>query len=283
MAQVTSLERKNNNRSLTHSGINIFFKRLIHPALFKLAESKINYKVIKGNDFAEKQAEFSEDRPIIFVCNHTTSYDIPIALRAIKKHTILFAGKQPLEKIDELFFNLNGTIYVDRKNKEDMKLSKQAMIETLNKKRNILVFPEGTWSTIPLDTSDATIMHEMKWGIIEVAQEANAIIVPMGLNYDYDKRTCKYVFGEPFDPKYISLITSINEVRDSIATIRWNYFEENGMFKREDINVEEEREKRKRSVEEYPKLDYDYEQSIIFHRKPSEEEVFAPIKKLRNK
>ena len=276
MAQVTSLERKNNNKKLSHNCFSIGFRKLIHPILFKLADTKIGYKVIKNNEYSGKTIEFSKERPIIFVCNHSNSYDIPIALQAIKEHTVLFAGKQPLEKMDELFFNLNGTIYVDRKDKEDMALSKEAMIETLNKKRNILVFPEGTWNL-----TDANLMHEMKWGIIDVAKEANALIVPLVLNYDYDNRTCKYRFGKPIDVKYVSNITSINDVRDSMASIRWDFFEENGIVKREDINVEEERAKMMHSLDEYPKLDYEYEKSIIFHSKPTNEEVFAPIKKLR--
>jgi 1-acyl-sn-glycerol-3-phosphate acyltransferase len=248
---------------------------MIHPILFKLADSKIRYKVIKNNEYSGKTAEFSEDRPLIFVCNHSNSCDIPIALQAIKEHTILFAGKQPLEKVDELFFNLNGTIYVDRKNREDMALSKEAMVETLNKKRNILVFPEGTWNL-----EDGQLMHEMKWGIIDVAREANALIVPLALNYDYEKNTCEPQFGEPIDVKYVSNITSINEVRDSIASMRYKFFERKGLFKRKDIDVEKEKEVFKKLVEAYPKLDYEYEKSVIYHRKPTEEEVFAPIKKL---
>lgn len=276
MAQVTSLERKNKNKSLSHNKIGIILRKVIHPVLFKLADSKIGYKVIENNDYSGKTAEFSTERPIIFVCNHTNSYDIPIALKAIKEHTILFAGKQPLEKIDELFFNLNGTIYVDRKNKEDMNLSKKAMVETLKKKRNILVFPEGTWNL-----TDSNLMHEMKWGIIDVAKDSNALIVPLVLNYDYDNRTCDYRFGKPIDVKYISNITSINIVRDDMATIRWEFFEKNKKVKRKDINVEEERAKIMHSIDEYPKLDFEYEKSVIFHSKPTNEEVFAPIKKLR--
>ena len=278
MAQKTSLDRQKAGEKLIHSSIGIGLRKIIHPILFKASGSKIKYKVTHDEKYSGKTAQFSKDRPIIFVCNHATCYDIPIALREIKQHTVLFAGKQPLEKLDEMFFNLNGTIYVDRKDKEDMKLSKKAMVETLEKKRNILVFPEGTWNT-----EDAQLMLEMKWGIIEVAQKANAIIVPLALNYDHDKRTCECRFGEPLDVRYVSYITSINDVRDSLATMRYEFFEKKGEFKREDIDVEAEKEKVRKRIEEYPKLDYEYEQSIIFHKQPSNEEVFAPIKRLAKK
>lgn len=275
MGQQTSLERSKKNKNLVQSNLSIRIKKMIHPVLFLLAGTKIKYKVIQDNNYSGKTMQFSKDRPLIFVCNHATSFDIPIALKSIKEHTILFAGKQSLEKIDEMFFNLNGTIYVDRKNKEDMKLSKEAMINTLKKKRNILVFPEGTWNL-----TDSNLMHEMKWGIIEIAQKSNALIVPLVLNYDYDKRTCKCNFGKTIDVTDKTLKEGIECVRDSMATLRWNYFEDQGTTKRESIDPEKEKQKIMASIDEYPKLDYEYEKSIIFHSSPTNEEVFRPIKKL---
>ncbi len=278
MGQQTSLDRQKKNKSLTESNISIKIKKIIHPVLLKLADSKIGYKIVKSCNYSGKTAEFSTDRPLIFACNHTTSYDIPIALKAIREHTFLFAAKQRLEKIDEIFFNLNGTIYVDRKDKNDMKLSKDAMISTLKKNRNILVFPEGTWNL-----TDSNLMHEMKWGIIEVAQKANALIVPLALNYNYDTRVCKYSFGKPIDVNNKSSKEAIRDVRDAISTLKWDMIETNGTFERKNINVEEERKKIMHSVDEYPKLDYEYESSVVFHSNPTSDEVFAPIKKLNYK
>ena len=275
MAQQTTLDRKMNNLPLIESDRSVKFKKMLHPILFMLAGTKIKYKVKKDKNYSGKTAQFAYKRPIIFVCNHTTAYDIPIALKTIKEHTILFAAKQPLEKMDEMFFNLNGTVYVDRKNKADMKLSKVAMIETLKRGRNILVYPEGTWNT-----TDSNLMLEMKWGITEVAKKSNAIIVPLALDYDYDKRVCTPRFGRPLDVSYVSNKQGVERVRESIASVRWKLFEERGKFKRADINPEEERAKIMHSVDEYPKLDFEYEQSVIFHSQPTPEEVFAPIKKL---
>jgi len=278
VGQQTSLDRQKNNKELTESNISIRIKKIIHPILLKLADSKIGYKIKKACDYSGKTAEFSNNRPLIFACNHTTSYDIPIALKAINEHTFLFAAKQSLEKVDELFFNLNGTIYVDRKDKNDTKLSKDAMIETLKKKRNILVFPEGTWNL-----TDSNLMHEMKWGIIEVAQKANALIVPLALNYNYDTRVCEYSFGKPIDVNNKTNKDAIRDVRDAISTLRWEMFEKNGTFERKDINILEERKKIMHSIDEYPKLNYEYEKSVVFHSNPQEDEVFAPIKKLNYK
>ena len=227
------------------------------------------------NSLSASVLNLDSKRPIIFVCNHGTSFDAPIALGAIKKHTYLLVGKQPLESVDAMFFNLNGTIFVDRKDKDDMKLSKDAIIELLGKKKNILVFPEGTWNM-----TDSNLMHEMKWGIIDIAKQSNAVIVPLALDYDYDTRVCKYKFGEPIDVIQDSLKEGIDKVRDRMATLRWDLFETRQTVERKNIDIEKERENIMHSVEEYPKLDYEYEKSVVFHSMPTPDEVFEPIRNL---
>jgi 1-acyl-sn-glycerol-3-phosphate acyltransferase len=276
MAQYTSLERKNNNKQLIENDFSIGFKRVIHPLLMFLAGTKIGYKIIKCNSYINKVPKKFKDRPVIFVCNHSNSLDVPMAFKSIRKHTILFAGKQPLEKMDELFFNLNGTIYVDRKDKQDMALSKVAIEEALNKRRNILVFPEGTWNL-----TDAVLMLEMKWGIVDVAKKTNAIFIPMALNYHHDKKICMYKFGDIIDVKDMTNEEGIEKIRDSIATLRWKMFELDNPVLREDIDVEQERKEIMKNVENYPKLNYEYEKSIVFHSKPTSEEVFGPIMRLK--
>lgn len=281
MAQKTSTERLEEGKKIIPGRFVTNLKTFIHPLLVKAAQSKIGYKMIKRTDYTGKMKEFSPNgRPIIFACNHTTSFDVPIAFTAIGEHAILFAGKQTLEPIDEMFFNLNGTVYVDRKDKADMVLSKRALVEML-KQKNVLTFPNGTW-----DMTDSKLSPDLKWGIIDVAKEANALIVPMALFYDYEERTCKYTFGKPIDVTSMSKKEGIDCVQDAIGTMMWNFVED-GMVERgldviprETIDVERERGFIRHSQEEYPKLDVEYEKSVVFNPKPTHEEVFAPVKKL---
>ena len=276
MAQLTSIEKKEKNMSLSPSKLSTIVRLIIHPLLLKMAAPKIRYKVEKCCEYNGKTMFFTKDRPIIFACNHSTSYDVPIAFSAIGEHAYLFAGKQPLEAVDELFFNLNGTIYVDRKNKEDMKLSKEAMIETLKNKSNILMFPEGTWNM-----TDSLPMLEMKWGIIDIAKQSNALIVPMALDYDYDKEVCRYKFGDAIDVNELSLKDGIRTVRDAMASLKWELFELKEHAKREELDTTAEQKKINHSLEEYPKLDAKYEASVVYHSMPSFEEVMEPMYKTR--
>lgn len=275
MAQITSYEKMANNKDLTGSEISIKLKKLIHPLLLTLSSAKVKYDLIGLNSIEDIESIKNTNRPIIFACNHGTSFDIPTAFKIIKEHTLILLAKQRLGFVDELFFNLNGVIFVDRKDKIDTNLSKKAMIDSLKSKRNILMFPEGTWNM-----TDSNLMLDMKWGIIGVAKEANALIVPMALDYDRDNMICKYKIGEALDVSNMSNIEGITTVRDSIATLKWDIYETKILMERNKINLEKEREKLMMFVKEYKPLDYDYEKSVVFKCNPSPDEVFGPIKKL---
>lgn len=53
-------------------------------------------------------------------------------------------------------------------------------------------------------------------------------------------------------------------LRDTMASLRWVFWEQNSVFSRADLDVEAERQKLLLALEEYPTLDWAYEQSCIF-------------------
>ena len=53
-------------------------------------------------------------------------------------------------------------------------------------------------------------------------------------------------------------------LRDTMASLRWTCWEQNGVFSRADLDVGAERQKLLLALEEYPTLDWAYEQSCIF-------------------
>lgn len=73
--------------------------------------------------------------------------------------------------------------YLDTNDKEDRKVVKHQMIKDLKNGANIMWFPEGTWNISP-----NLLVLPMRYGIIEVALEANAPIVPIALEYDLDNK-----------------------------------------------------------------------------------------------
>ena len=182
-------------------------------------------------------------------------------------------GKQRLGFSDWLYFILNGVIFVDRKDKEDMSASKKAMSAYLNKGRAIVMFPEGTWNL-----TENRLMLPMKWGVIDITKETGAQIIPTALEYDRTQKKCFVQFGAPMvvSPED-SKADAIVALRDALATMRWEFWERNGTFSRADLDMDAERKKLFYSVEEYPPIDWEYESSCIYHPYATSEDAFTHL------
>lgn len=270
MKQETTLEKQEKNKKITDGKIIITLRKIIHPILMQATRTKTTYKIRKENKY-----QIIKNRPVIFVANHYCFQDTPIVCRSIGKQAYILAGKQPFEAIDELFFKLNGSIFVDRKNKKDMAASKEAMIEYLKKGQHLLVFPEGTWNL-----TDQQLILPLKWGIIDVAKETNAQIIPVILDYDKSEKRCAIKFGKNLIFDNLNKKEGIEKLRDEMATLRWSFIDENKIYSRGEIDVEQLRKEMRSVIDEYPKLDARYEESVIYQPVPSVQEVFAPVKKI---
>ena len=256
MNQITTKEKLSRNKSITDSKAVMLFKDLIRPVLSLIASFRVPYKVI-----IEQPCRLLPEKPVIYAVNHFCFADTPIMGRITPKRSYILLGKQRLGFSDWLYFILNGVIFVDRKDKEDMAASKQAMTAYLSKGRSIVMFPEGTWNM-----TENLLMLPMKWGIIDIARETGAQIIPTALEYDREKKKCFVRFGAPM------LISpednkgdAISALRDTLATMRWDFWERNGTFRRKDLNMDAEQKKLFYSVDEYPPIDWEYESSCIYH------------------
>ncbi|MEJ7557269.1 MAG: lysophospholipid acyltransferase family protein [Pedobacter sp.] len=124
--------------------------------------------------------ELPTDRPIIFVANHQSMYDIPALIWFLRKHHIKFISKIELTKgIPSISFNLKygGGANIDRKD------SKQAVSEIIKLGRRMsdntwstLIFPEGTRS------KDGHLKPFQVGGIATLLKVVpNALIVPVAI------------------------------------------------------------------------------------------------------
>ena len=271
LKQVTTKEKISKSQSLTDSKIIMFLKDLFRPMLNLIAGFYIPYKVI-----IEQPCCLLPDRPVIYAVNHFCFADGPIMGRITPKRSYLFAGKQTLGFSHCLYFILNGVIFVDRKDKEDMAASKLAMSAYLNKGRSIIVFPEGTWNL-----TENQLMLPMKYGIIDVAQKTGAQIIPTILEYDRKQKKCFVRFEAPLVfSEEDSKAEAITVLRDIMATVRWEFWERKGIFNRAELDIEDERKKLCYSLEEWPNADWEYESSCIFTPHTEPKDAFAHLDRL---
>lgn len=271
MKQITTKEKLSQGISVTDSALIMQLKDLMRPLLSLIASFRVPYKVI-----IEQPCRPLPNKPIIYAVNHFCFADTPIMGRITPKRSYILLGKQRLGFSDWLFFILNGVIFVDRKDKEDMAASKQAMSAYLRKGRSIVIFPEGTWNL-----TENQLMLPMKWGIIDVAKESGAQIVPTVLEYDRAQKKCFVRFGTPrVYSQEDSKADAIVILRDTLATMRWIFLERNGLFSRMDLDTDAERKKLFYSIEEYPPIDWEYESSCVYHPHTTPEEAFAHLDQL---
>lgn len=271
MIQITTKDKLNKNKRITDSKTTMLFKDLIRPMLSFIASFRVPYKVI-----IEQPCRLLPDQPVIYAVNHFCFADTPIMGRITPMRSYILLGKQRLGFSDWLYFILNGVLFVDRKDKEDMAASKQAMSAYLTKGRSIVMFPEGTWNL-----TENQLMLPMKWGIIDIAKETGAQIIPTVLEYDREKKKCFVRFDVPmvFAPED-SKAEAIIALRDTLATMRWEFWERNGTFSRASLDMDSERKKLFYSVEEYPPIVWEYESSCVYHPRTTPVDAFAHLDQL---
>ncbi|WP_066758551.1 lysophospholipid acyltransferase family protein [Crocinitomix algicola] len=90
------------------------------------------------------------DRPILFICNHQSMWDIPPAIWMLRKNRPKYIAKASLAKnIPSISYNLKygGSVAIDRKNTEESKAKIETFAENVAKNNfSIVIYPEGTRS-----------------------------------------------------------------------------------------------------------------------------------------
>lgn len=229
--------------------INIY--TFLHPILLRIIKGRKKHEII----ILEEKP--SVDGEAIYAVNHSNRYDVPIVAEIIKSHIWILVGKQRLDLIDRMFFGLNGSVWVDRKNKRDRNNAKKKVKRLLKNGNSVLMFPEGTWNLTP-----SKPMLPLYWGIIDIARETGKPIVPLILEYKDEVVLAK--FGEKFLVEKDSDKTKeISRLTDIMATLKWEIWEESPIVERKKLKIDEWDVEVKKRLQEYPKMDFKYESGCI--------------------
>lgn len=211
-------------------------RQRLHKIIFLIfvIKNRINgftCKVIK--DEREKT-----DRPIIFALTHVGKFDIEVSAVAIKDHFYLLSGDyEHLQGlVDGAFLLANGVLFFNEKVKWDRAEVVDRMIEHLKQGGDLMYFPEGTWNL----KSELPVLP-CYWGIIDVAQKSNAIIIPVAVE-QYGKRFIINI-GKNIDMLKYGLEktekeNAITELRDIMATLKWEIWESESTLNRSEITAD---------------------------------------------
>lgn len=252
------------------TGVN--FRDFIHGPLLKVMKSIRNY-----NLSVEGRVNYINNKPVIFAVNHSNVHDVPTVSEVIGDHYYLLAGDEVKNDFNGFLFNCNGVVWVDRSDKKSTAQSKQELIKLLKHGINVLIFIEGTWNR-----TESNLMLPCKWGVVQISKETGCPIIPIALEYPIrEYPNCYANIGMPISfNQHDDLFESITKLRDEIATLRWLIWEKLYSEDHDRISVEEFNDFVDMTLKEYPKLDTDFEDSVIFKPFDSQDEVFKHIKKL---
>lgn len=175
------------------------------------------------------QQHLPKNRPIIFLSNHQSLYDIPPLIWFLRKYHAKFISKIELTKgIPSISFNLKhgGGANIDRKD------SKQAVSEILKlgirmKENNwsAVIFPEGTRS------KDGHVKEFFIGGIATLLKKCpDALLVPIAVNNSWKMvRYGKFPLGcfeklswevlKPIEPSNIPLEDLVRKAENSIKEV----------------------------------------------------------------
>lgn len=208
-------------------GIEI--RKKIHKILLSLI--KIERVLSKEKIEIINDKHKNTDKPVIFACTHVGGNDIQRTFEAIKDHAYLFLGDpgEIYRDLTGVILKLNGFICLETRNKSDRYIAGERAKELLNKNGNLLIFPEGAWNI-----SDNLPVMKLFPGTIKMALETGAEIVPIAIE-QYDNKFYINIGENYLVDESISVQESNIDLRNKLATLKWEIWEKQGMDKRTTI------------------------------------------------
>lgn len=247
-------------------------RKALHPLIITALPLVRNFNLT-----AFSVVPLQKNESVIYVSNHSNMHDFPVAAEILKKHFYVLADDEPRGKLTGLGFEANGVVWVNRFDRSSRKKAFEEMLQLLEAGKNILIYPEGTWNL-----SDNLPMLPLPWGVIQLAQKTGCAVVPITLEYP-DMKNCFYSIGNEmyFGPD-IDKQDAIIQLRDTMASMRWEYWASKGLHSRGEVSSQDRDSYVKHRIEEYPVFNYELEQTMIFSAgDTSPHDAYAHLKQIK--
>ena len=126
---------------------------------------------------------------------------------------------------------MNGVIPLETKDREDRKIAYNRSIELLKKGGNLLIYPEGAWNVTP-----NLVVMKLFTGTVRLAQETGSEIIPIAVEQYgqkfYFNIGANYEIAAD-DSRSQQELT--DDLRDKLATLKWELMLVQPKLKREEI------------------------------------------------
>ena len=211
----------------------------VHKLFGNLAKGMRNYSIEIDNE-----SGISFDEPVIFACNHSNSHDYYTLQEILTKNFYSLCAKDSLNTMNKVLLKLGSCVFIDRNDETSAFKGRNALIEKVLQKRNVVIFPEGTWCVHP-----AKLLLPFHMGVIKIAKITGKPIIPIVMEYiETDKieqleknmiKKCVVMIGKPI---YVEIDsdekTKLEELKEAMATLKWMIYESQPTMKRDELDFQ---------------------------------------------
>lgn len=216
---IEKMLRYSPEKSVTSYGI--FWRKLLNPVLRKVAPLTVKRKIVFLN-----KAPLPK-QPVIFVSTHGFKDDAVTAISIADRQVFVLNGsiRQMTYTADGISMWAVGTIMVDRNDKVSRSSAKDKLVRAIQLDTSVLIYPEGTWNKSPND-----LMNKLFPGVYDVAEKTGALVVPIASVIV--EKDIYAVRGEAFDITQYDRVNGMINLRDRMATLRYELIESYAKEKR---------------------------------------------------
>ena len=174
------------------------------------------------------EEQFAKDENYVVVCNHNSLMDVPVTTPFMPHANKTIAKKEfAFTPFFGWIYSL-GSVLVDRKDSESRKQSYNRMKAVLRLGLDMVIYPEGT-----RNKTDKPLGN-FNDGAFRLAKDCNKLILPAVIfNTRKVLPASKPFFMLPhalymhFLPPVSPDGLSVNELKEKVFRLMWNYYEEN--------------------------------------------------------
>jgi 1-acyl-sn-glycerol-3-phosphate acyltransferase len=183
LAKIEKRKKRLHEKGITEpSKFGYTMRRLIAP-LFRFGVSLLYPKsgnVHLGNVKRKDIKRLTKGQPVIYAIMHRGIFDVARYITYVLPHSYLILGDERSFycTINEPLIRLNGVLFVDRDDPKDSRMIIERATRLLRSKQSIIIAPEGTPNVYTRD------MLRLFPGVIKIALETGAVIVPVGNQVD---------------------------------------------------------------------------------------------------
>jgi len=149
---------------------------------------------------------WEKDKPYLIVSNHLSYLDI-LAIASVTPSVFVSSMEGRAAAFLGLLAGCGGTLFVERRNKANLKREIAEITGTLKEGLNVVIFPEGT-------SSNGERVLPFKRSLMETAFLSKSDVLPVCLTYSYDEEKLSgpakdsvYWYGDmTFFPHFFNLL-----------------------------------------------------------------------------